>query len=139
MLRHLAQRFGKPKIIRMDNGPAFIAKLTKSWSQSEEIEFHYIQLSKPTQNAYVERFNKSFRQGVLNAYLFDNLEQVREIIAEWIENYNYHRQHDALGGISAVQFRQRGAVPFGWQIPLLLSFTFIPTSSANQRENSNEN
>lgn len=119
----------------MDNGPEFIAQLTKSWRQSEEIEFPYIQAGKSTQNAYVERFNKSFQQGVLNAYLFDNLEQVREIIAEWIEDYTHHRPHVALGGISPIQFRQRGTVPFGWQILLHSSFTFIPTLSAKQRQN----
>ena len=112
----------------MDNGPEFIAHLTKSWGQLEEIEFRYIQAGKPTENAYEERFNKSVRQEVLNAYLFVNLEQVREIIAEWIEDYKDHRPHEALGGISPIQFRQPGAISFGWQIPRHSSFTFIPTA-----------
>ena len=115
VLQHLVQRFGKPNIFRMDYGPEFIAKLTKSWSRSEEIEYRYIQAGKPTQNAYAERFNKFFRQGVLNAYLLDNLDQVWKIIAEWFEDYNYHRPHNALAGISPVLFQQRSAVSFGWQ------------------------
>jgi len=106
VLRHLISRYGKPQKIRMDNGPEFVAKLAQMWSEVNEIEFKYIQPGKPTQNAYVERFNKSFREGVLDAYLFRDLEEVREVVENWVNDYNHHRPHDAFGGISPVKFRK---------------------------------
>ena len=106
VLRHLVSRYGKPAKIRMDNGPEFIAEIAKRWSEANNIVFKHIEPGKPMQNAYIERFNKSFRDGVLDSYLFNNLDEVREITAIWVNDYNQFRPHDALGGLSPVNYRK---------------------------------
>ena len=93
-----------PKQIRMDNGPELIAHRLENWARQRQIELTHIQPGKPAQNAYIERFNRTFREDVLDAYLFDDLQEVRAITEHWLDDYNNIRPHDALEGLPPRQF-----------------------------------
>ena len=58
VLNRLCKMRGKPKKIRMDNGPEFIAHIIQDWSEMMCIHYHYIQPRKLTQNAFIERMNR---------------------------------------------------------------------------------
>jgi len=97
VLEQLIEERGKPKIIRSDNGSEFIANVFKNWCLKHGIKISYIKPGKPTQNAYIERFNREFRKGVLNAYLFKSIEDAQMRAEEWRYDYNYYHPHSSLG------------------------------------------
>lgn len=98
---------GKPEQIRVDNGPEFIAEVLQQWCNKHNINLAFIQKGKPSQNGFVERFNRTYRQEVLNAYAFESLKQARLITQAWMWVYNNERPHGAIGHIPPVLFLQR--------------------------------
>lgn len=107
VLERLKAWRGLPQAIRCDNGTELTSQVFMDWCQEHGIEIRYIQPGKPNQNAFIERFNRTYRDEVLSNYLFEDLDQVREITHWWLITYNEKRPHDALGGLPPAIFRQK--------------------------------
>jgi putative transposase len=107
VLERIIEQRGKPAGIRSDNGPEFISHKLQQWCESRSIRLMYIQPGKPTQNAFIERQNGSLRRGLLNAYLFYSLSEVRMMAAEWQTDYNTERPHKSLGYLSPVNYAEQ--------------------------------
>jgi len=88
---------GKPGLIVSDHGTEFTSTAILSWSQATQVDWHYTEPGKPTQNAFVESFNGRMRDELLNETLFFGLDHTRAVIADWIEDYNTTRPHSSLG------------------------------------------
>jgi len=73
LLEWVIKERGKPKAIRTDNGPEFTSTVFTNWCHKHRIEIRYIQPGKPVQNAFIERFNRSYITEVLDARIFNNL------------------------------------------------------------------
>ena len=99
-LEQVISERGKPKEIRMDNGPEFISKEFELWCQENQIKLRYIQPGRPMQNGLIERFNGTYRKDVLDAYLFDELWQVRDLTDEFRQEYNNERPHESLNDLT---------------------------------------
>ncbi len=97
VLTQLITLHGVPRRVRCDNGPEFIAEALREWCEAHGILLQFIQPGKPNQNAYIERFNRSFRAEVLNAWVFRSLAEVRALSEEWRVMYNTERPHQSLG------------------------------------------
>ncbi len=106
-LEQLEEIHGLPQAIRLDNGSELRSAIFMGWCEEKGIALQFIQPGKPSQNAFIERFNKTYRHEVLNAHIFESLEQVRDITEEWIRSYNQDRPHAALGKLSPIHYRQQ--------------------------------
>jgi len=96
ILKRTIDEYGKPLGIRTDNGPEFTSCIFQSWLDKNDIEWIKIQKGKPQQNAIVERFNRTYREDILDANLFFSLHHVYEVTKPWNEDYNEERPHEAL-------------------------------------------
>lgn len=103
-LERAIHEHGKPLQIRSDNGPEFIGSTFTHWCSTNQIKLQHIQPGKPMQNGFIERFNRTYRQDVLDAYLFEDLHQVREETEKWMDDYNCHRPHESLKNKSPLHY-----------------------------------
>ena len=94
-LEQLAQWHGYPKQIRVDNGSKFTSSVFADWAAAHNIFIDYI-----------ERFNRSYRNEVLDCYLFNNLNEVSQLTEDWIKVYNTERPHDSLNDMTPAEYRQ---------------------------------
>ena len=103
VFEQLKEERGLPDVLRTDNGPEFLGEVFVSWCQKNGVMLNYIEPGKPNQNAFIERFNRSYRTEVLNTWLFRDLDEVREITWAWMLEYNEERDHYGLGGLTPAE------------------------------------
>lgn len=103
-LERIIEQHGKPIRIRTDNGPEFCSKRFQLWLRENKIEWSRIQKGKPQQNAIVERFNKTYREDVLDANLFSSLAHARELTTKWLWDYNNERLHESLNYLTPIAY-----------------------------------
>lgn len=105
VLERIIEERGKPACIRTDNGPEFTSKDMELWAKEKTITMQYIQPGRPMQNGYIERFNRLYREAVLDAYLFFDLYQIKQLTEEWMIEYNEKRPHEALNNLTPDEWK----------------------------------
>ena len=104
VLDRVSEWRGYPEKLRMDNGPELTSVKLADWSEEHGVQLEFIEPGKPTQNSFVERFNRTYREEVLNMYVFNSLDEVRELTKTWLKEYNEERPHESLGNLTPVEY-----------------------------------
>jgi putative transposase len=110
VLERLIEGGRKPQMIVVDNGPEFTSKALDAWATRNKVQLRFIDPGKPIQNAYIESFNGRLRDECLNQYWFVSLEEAREVIGRWREDYNEQRPHSSLDQQTPAEFARRCAL-----------------------------
>lgn len=103
-LDDIAVSRGYPKELRMDNGPENISHVMEQWAQKHNVILKFIEPGKPAQNGYIERFNRTYREEILDMYLFRNIDEVQQLTNQWIQEYNNQRPHHSLGNLTPCEY-----------------------------------
>jgi putative transposase len=102
----LVRLYGKPESIVSDNGTEFTSRAILKWAGENAVPWHYIDPGKPVQNAFIESFNGSLRDELLNEEIFDSLDDARRKLALWRYDYNTVRPHSSLGNKTPAETRR---------------------------------
>ena len=108
-LDQLIESRSAPDQITCDNGTEYTSKAMFFWQKASGVKLAFIQLGKPTQNAFIESLNGRFRAECLNQHWFRSLEEARATIDAWRHHYNDERPHSTLNYLTPVAFANRAA------------------------------
>jgi putative transposase len=88
----------------VDNGAEFTGHLVDLWAYHQGVRIDFSRPGKPTDNAYIETFNGSFRDECLNLHWFATIAEAQGLIEAWRREYNESRPHMALGNRSPAEY-----------------------------------
>jgi putative transposase len=103
-LERIAATRGYPLKLRLDNGPELISVMLAEWAEQHNVLLEFIKPGRPMQNGFIERFNRSYREAVLDMFVFQTLQDVRDQTEQWLKEYNEERPHDALGDLTPREY-----------------------------------
>jgi len=101
VMTRLPQELGLvPERIQVDNGSEFSSKALDRWAYDQHVMLDFSRPGKPTDNAYIESFNGSFRDECLNVHWFLSLPDAQEKTEHWRREYNGFRPHSSLQNLT---------------------------------------
>ena len=106
-LTRLARERGRPKALKVDNGPEFAGRMLDQWAHLNGVEIDFSRPGKPTDNAHIEAFNARLRAECLNASWFLSLADARDRLEAWRREYNEERPHGSLGNLTPRAFAEQ--------------------------------
>ncbi|MGJ8622627.1 MAG: integrase core domain-containing protein, partial [Yoonia sp.] len=106
-LDRIAEMRGYPCMVVSDNGTELTSNAILKWQEDRKVDWHYIAPGKPMQNGFVESFNGRLRDECMNEHLCDNLRHARALVAAWRTDFNHHRPHSSLAGMTPAEYVNR--------------------------------
>ncbi len=103
-LERVTAVYGKPRAIRVDNGPEFISKDLDLWAWSNGVTLDFSRPGKPTDNAFVESFNGKVRAECIDQNWFLSLDDAQSKCEAYRREYNEERPHSAIGNKTPMEF-----------------------------------
>ena len=132
ILEQAAKVHGLPERIVVDNGPEFKSRAMQRWAKDRDLELHFIEPGKPTQNAFIKSFGARLRHECLNEHVFSNVQEGQSTLEQWRRDYHQERPHRSLGGQTPNEFAEgltRAVGELGGQIRSTGRYISIRTSS----------
>ncbi|SNR45922.1 Integrase core domain-containing protein, partial [Puniceibacterium sediminis] len=87
-LNNIIEWRGKPRTIRVDNGPEYISHALLEWAEKHGIALAHIQPGQPQQNACIERYNRKVRHEWLDQYIINSIKETQHFATQWLWTYN---------------------------------------------------
>lgn len=84
MVHRVIEWSGKREEIHSGNGTGYIVKDFGSFCSNTRINHVRIQKEKSMQNGFIERFNRTYREDVLDMKIFENIKQVKEKLTVYL-------------------------------------------------------
>ena len=103
----LARVRGRPKTLKVDNGPEFAGRLLDQWAHLNGVEIDFSRPGRPTDNAHIEAFIARLRAECLNASWFLSVADARDRLEAWRREYNEERPHGSPGNLTPRAFAQQ--------------------------------
>jgi putative transposase len=109
VLNRVKLQRGVPKVLFCDNGSEFTSQAMDLWAYRSGVKIDFSRPGNPTDNAFVESFNGTFRAECLNTHWFADLKEARLLIEDWRREYNDSRPHASLDDRTPSEFASQYA------------------------------
>jgi len=96
-LERLFLLHGRPMHLRSDNGPEYTSQAVRSYLARSAVETRYIEPGAPWQNGYIESFNSTLRDELLDRELFSTVYEAEVLAEQFRQRLGTHRPHSSLG------------------------------------------